>query len=188
MPDDLERQLHLERARLEAVLRQMPSGVLIVEAPSGKIVLANEQLTRISGRTTRLGETLEEYRDWPTFHPDGRLYQVEEWPLVRSMINGETVIDEEMGFIRGDGRRAVMRASSAPIRDADGRIVAAVVTVQDITGRKQARRAAGLRGAASAVVRAQPGRRLPFHRAGLVAGLQRLIRPHPGLRRSGNDT
>ena len=140
MQEDLERQLHLERARLEAVLRQMPSGVLIVEAPSGKVVLANEQLARISGRSTRLGEALEGYRDWQTFHPDGRLYQVDEWPLVRSMEKGETVIDEEMAFIR-DGNRAVMRASSAPIRDPNGRIIAAVVTIQDITERKQAEEA-----------------------------------------------
>src|SRR5918911_4615060 len=41
------RQLEAERARFEAVLRQMPSGVVIAEAPSGRILLSNERAEQI---------------------------------------------------------------------------------------------------------------------------------------------
>jgi GAF domain-containing protein len=39
--------LEAERARLEALLQQAPEGLMIAEAPSGRIVLANDRLEEI---------------------------------------------------------------------------------------------------------------------------------------------
>jgi two-component system CheB/CheR fusion protein len=43
----LNEELARERALMDAVVRQMPAGVLIAEASSGKMVFANEQADRI---------------------------------------------------------------------------------------------------------------------------------------------
>ena len=132
-------ELEAERARLEAVLRQMPSGVIIAEAPSGKLILGNEQVERIWRRPFRPATDFEEYPDqYEIFHPDGRPYQLEERPLARSIRTGEVVTAEEIGFLRGDGTSGTMWLSSAPIRDREGRIVTAVAVFNDITERKQA--------------------------------------------------
>ncbi len=40
-------------------------------------------------------------------------------------LKGEVVQDMEIGIRRGDGTRGVTLQSSAPIRDAEGRIIAA---------------------------------------------------------------
>ena len=134
---DRTAELEGERARLEAVLRQMPSGVVIAEAPSGRVLLSNDQVERIWRRPFRLPNDLGEYELYETFHPDGRAYRAEERPLVRSIETGEVVEEEEMGFARGDGTSGTMRVSSAPVRDREGRVVGAVAIFSEITKRRR---------------------------------------------------
>ncbi len=134
-------QLETERARLEAVLRQMPSGVAIAEAPSGRLVLANERLRQIWRHPFPPAAGPERYRQYKGLHPDGRPYQPEEWPLMRSISAGEVVTAEEIDILRGDGTTGTVRVSSSPIRERDGRIVAGVAILYDITERKRAERA-----------------------------------------------
>ncbi len=131
-------ELEGERARLEAILRQMPSGVVIAEAPSGKLILGNEQVERIWRHPFRSAASIEAYPDqYQIFHPDGRPYQLEERPLARSIRTGEVITAEEIGFRRGDGTSGTMWLSSAPIRDREGRIVAGVAVFNDITEQKR---------------------------------------------------
>ncbi len=144
----LHERLHLERSSLETIVRHMPAGVLVVEAGSGRVVLDNLQLATIGGQLPRPRPTLGDYRDWQAFFPDGRPYAMEQWPLLRSLNAGERVTDEEMRLLRDDGSQAVVSVSAAPVLDAAGAVVAAVVVVHDITGRKgieEALRASELR-------------------------------------------
>lgn len=130
-------QLEAERARLEAVLRQMPAGVLIAEAPSGRVLLANDQVRQIF-RLPAPAAGHDDYTGDQGFHPDGRPYRPDEWPLARSIAHGEVVVAEEIECLRGDGSRAILSLTSAPIRDREGAIVAGVVTFSDVTDRKRA--------------------------------------------------
>ena len=130
-------ELEAERARLEAVLQQMPSGVMMAEAPSGRLVLGNEQVEQIWRHLFQPAANFEEHTRYQIFHPDGRSYRPEERPLARSIRAGEVVKAEEIGFRRGDGTSGTMQVSSAPIRDGDGRIVAGVAVFNDITEQKQ---------------------------------------------------
>jgi PAS domain S-box-containing protein len=124
------------RDRLEAVLRQMPSGVIIAEAPSGRIVLSNTQVDRIWGHDQHGAAGVEEYVTYAGFHPGGRPYRAEEWPLARSLTTGERVINEEIEILRADGSQGTISASSSPILNRDGEVVAGVVVFDDITERK----------------------------------------------------
>jgi PAS domain S-box-containing protein len=136
--EELAREVERQRALFEAVLRQMPVGVLVGEAPTGKLTVVNESASRIWGLPAMASETIEEYAKLQGFHPDGRPYQPQDWPMARSLRAGEVVRDEEIEFIRGDGARGTILAGSAPIRDRDGNIVAAVVTINDITETRKA--------------------------------------------------
>ncbi len=132
-------ELEEERARLEAVLRQMPSGVVIAEAPSGRVVLSNEQAQRIRGGPLppRLGDG--ERDDYGAFFPDGRPYEPGELPLARTVRTGEEVKDEEMVIARGDGERVTVLVNSSPIRaPRDGSIVGGVAVFYDVTEQKRA--------------------------------------------------
>jgi PAS domain S-box-containing protein len=124
-----------EHRRLQAVLQQMPQGVLLVEAPSGRMLMANEQAARIGGRSVSSGWCPEEYTAVPGFHPDGRPYLPHEWPLVRAFTTGEVVRGEVADILRADGARATLEVSAGPVRDAEGRVTAAVAIIEDITAR-----------------------------------------------------
>ncbi|MEW6382337.1 MAG: PAS domain S-box protein [bacterium] len=132
-------QLRQERAKLEAVMQQMPSAVVISEAPSGRIILGNKQAEEIWRQPVLSSANVEEYGKWKGFHlEDGRPYRGEEWPLGRSLLHGEVVIDEKAGIIRGDGTRSVISIRSTPIRNREGEIEAAVVIFNDIAAHIEA--------------------------------------------------
>ena len=135
--EGLVARLAEERRFLEAALRQMPAGVAIAQAPSGRLIVGNEQLQQIWRQSLFPAESIADYGKWHGFHPDGHPYTAEEWPLARSLTTGEVVTGEEIEILRGDGTRGWVVASSAPIRREDGQIVAAIVTFVDITERKR---------------------------------------------------
>jgi signal transduction histidine kinase len=127
-----------ERAWLNAVLQQIPAGVAIAEAPYGRLVLGNERLERIWRQPFAPAASIEEYGVYRSFHADGRPYAPADWPLARSLLAGEVVMDEEIRIERGDGAQGTLSVSSAPIRGPRGTPVAAVAVFSDITERKQA--------------------------------------------------
>jgi len=129
-------QLAAERAKLEEVLRQMPCGVVIAEAPSGTLVLANKQVAEILRQPFPQAGNIEEYTEHRAFHLNKQAFKPEEWPLARSLTKGEVVRDEEIVYVRGDSTPVFLSVSSAPILDREGRIIAAVVTFFDLTHRK----------------------------------------------------
>jgi len=135
--DQLARQLELERERLVAVLRQMPSGVIIAEAPSGKLVMGNNKVRHIWRHPFLPAEDITGYSAYRGFHQDGRPYQPDEWPLARSITKGEVVMGEEIDILRGDGTHGTISMSSSPIFDRHADVYSAVVTFNDITERKR---------------------------------------------------
>ena len=132
-----ERKLRAEadsqRVLLETVLNQMPAGVVIAKAPSGEVVLANNQAKQILQRPVGKLRSVEEYSQYQIFRLDGRAYAAQEQPLARSILHGEVVIGEELRYLRPDGTFRVLFTNSAPVRGETGAIVASVVTFQDIT-------------------------------------------------------
>lgn len=134
----LLRELFAERALLTAVVEHVPVGVMVAEAPSARLIVGNTQAQRIWRCDALIVDPAERYRAIKGFHPDGRRHEADDWPLMRSLRTGAMVLNEEIVFERGDGSRGIMSASSAPIREPDGRIVAGVVAFTDITDRKEA--------------------------------------------------
>lgn len=115
-------ELEQERARLIAIVDQMPGGLVVVESPSGRIARVNEQARLLLGPiedNPSLGETS---------------------PLGKAL-DGETVVSERMELVKLDGESAVLSVSAAPVRDRIGRITAAVSIFEDVTDEEKRRRA-----------------------------------------------
>jgi PAS domain S-box-containing protein len=131
------------RAASEEVLRQMPAAVLIAEAPSGVIIFRNREAQQIRDRSMRKAWAtyFEDAGGFQIYHPDGRPYESEEWPLMRSIRDGEEVRAEEFTYLLADGSELFMRCDSSPIYDEEGRIVAGIVVAYDNTERKRAEEA-----------------------------------------------
>jgi hypothetical protein len=121
-----------------AVLEQMPSGVTIRNARTGQLTFSNVRSLEIMNGLVEIPEQFSEYRG---FHPVGRAYPNEEWPVYRSMSTGEVINAEEIECERKDGTRFTIVVSSAPVYDAEGRIINGVTVFDDITERKRAQAA-----------------------------------------------
>lgn len=136
-----ERKLRAEadsqRALLETVLNQMPAGVVIAQAPSGSVVLANRQAEEILRRPVMSLRRIEDYADYQLFRLNGQQYDTGDQPLARSL-RGEVVFGEELRYMRPDGTFRVLLTNSAPVRDEAGTIVASAVAFQDITDLRMA--------------------------------------------------
>jgi len=128
-------QLEQERARLDTILQQMPAGVIIVETGTRNVLLSNRRAEEIARKPIRLGVTFEQSLAFQLRHPGGLQYATADLPSARSIANGEIVTDELIEIVRPGGTRATISSSSAPIRDRNGSIAAAVVTFSDVTER-----------------------------------------------------
>jgi PAS domain S-box-containing protein len=125
-------RLEYEHALLDAVIRQLPVGVVVAEAPSGKILLHNQAAVELLGHPVEPVEDLAGYGRFAAVRADGSPYVPEEFPIVRALTNGEEVEREPMLYRRGGGL-AHLAVSARPVRDEDGRIVAGVASFDDVT-------------------------------------------------------
>lgn len=122
---------------LRIVLEQIPLGILIAEAPSGKVLMSNGRFDHMLARPVALAPNIEAYGEYKGFHLDGKQHTDAENPVVRAIRNGELVEDEEFHTERSDGTHAVLRVRAAPVRDPNGRIVAGVAALVDVTEKKR---------------------------------------------------
>lgn len=134
---ELLRRFEVERSVLESVVKQMPAGVLLADVPSGRIILSNSRANTIWGGPLERARGIEDYAAWRGYDPAGRSLAGADWPLARSVRHGETVQGEDIEIEGARGRR-VIRMSSAPVVDSQGRRLAAVATVNDVTEERDA--------------------------------------------------
>jgi two-component system nitrate/nitrite response regulator NarL len=128
-----------EHEGLRAVLAQLPD--VVVMADTDCRVLFTNLPAPSNGSGPGVASLASVSEAFPIFHPDGRPYGIEEWPLVRSLRTGHPVWGEEF-FRRDDnGGRTVFSGSAMPVYGADGRIVGAVSVARDVTARVRSEQA-----------------------------------------------
>jgi PAS domain S-box-containing protein len=93
--------------------------------PAAAAILGYAEPAELAGRASH--DTIHYLR------PDGSPFPVEECPMLRVRITGQTLHTEEDWFVRKDGSLVPVAYSSAPFRDGDG--WGAVITFRDITER-----------------------------------------------------
>ncbi len=155
----LQAQLQSEE-RLRAVLEQLPVGVTIAEAPSGRLLFHNARAEHILGHPPLPAETIGAYRQYGALHADGTPYAPEEHPLSRALLHGEQVEAEQMRYHRGNGVLTWLAVNAAPIRDAAGEISLAVCAFTDI---------GAIRAATEALAAAEARSRVLFQAAPVAA-------------------
>jgi PAS domain S-box-containing protein len=133
-------RLERKRAFLQGIMHQVPCGLMIAEAPHGNITLFSEEASTILGHACVKCDHYTEYDQYHGLHADGSRYQAEEYPLARALLKGEVIRQEDMLYQRPSGAVAHLVASAAPIRDARGKTVAAVITFNDASERYELER------------------------------------------------
>ena len=137
--EESESTLRRKNEILNTLLDNLTSGVFMVEAPSGKPIIANKAAQRLLGRgilpDASQGNLAEVYRA----HRPGAAesYPVADMPIIKGMTGAESHVDD-MIVERPDGTETWIEVFGTPIRNAEGAIWASLVSFQDITARKRA--------------------------------------------------
>lgn len=131
-----------ERLRSERLLDfaidQLPVPVIIAEGPDVRITRYNKAVIDmlVDSSATVEDIKLAEHRSfWPTFHPDGTPYDVEDLPLTQAIKKGKVTQGREIIVRQGDEDRWIS-ASAAPLYGENGEIIAGIVVFPEITKRK----------------------------------------------------
>ncbi|HET7775836.1 MAG TPA: PAS domain S-box protein, partial [Azospira sp.] len=121
---------------LQQVLDHLPVGVWLTDA-QGRISLGNAAGQKIWGGARYVAPPdYDAYRGW---WPDsGQPLGAGEWPLARAVLQGETHLGVMIDIEGFDGSRRTILSSAAPIQEAAGGQVGALVVNQDVTELKQA--------------------------------------------------
>ncbi len=125
----------LSRLELEAIVRDIPSAVLVI-SKNGTIIFANNNATALFGLNLRgLTVPYETENLLKCFSYTGAQYSYDKLPVRQALAKGIETQDE---FIveKPDGSRAIVRGIASPIKDEQGNLVAAVGIFEDITQRK----------------------------------------------------
>ena len=113
-------ELEAERARLDAVVAGMPAGVIVAEAPSGRIVLTNEQAEVLLRRSPIEADGVAWYGELNALDEYGQRLEAQDWPLSRALLTGELVRNARIRVERDDGTWFSIEANASPIRDQAG--------------------------------------------------------------------
>ncbi|MDD4052319.1 MAG: PAS domain S-box protein, partial [candidate division Zixibacteria bacterium] len=136
-----QQELAETKALLAAAIDQSTAGILIAEAPEGKIRVVNRAAMRIHGTTTNTLAGLPlsaRAKYWQLSRPNGVMYEPEELPLSQAILHGKTTENAEAIIKKDDGPDRWVLTNAAPVRNEAGEVVAGVVVFTDVTERKRA--------------------------------------------------
>src|SRR5260370_17942009 len=131
-----------ERARLRAVLDELPEGILLVEANVGNISYATVSAATILGIPVQdlVGVSFHKHAPSHSLN-DVQDRQTLPWNfVVINALFGKTASSQETVVVKPDGSAMIMLSSSAPLHNEQGFITGAVIVFQDITAQKMIER------------------------------------------------
>ncbi len=134
-----ESSLRRRNDMMNALLDNLTSGVFMVEAPTGKLIVANRAARELLGWESLPDATKDNLVGLYRSHKPGSSdpYPVGEIPIVKGM-RGESSHIDDMIIERPDGTELWLEVFGSPIRDAEGQVWASLVHFHDITARKLA--------------------------------------------------
>lgn len=123
---------------LEAMIETVPVGVVVAEAPSGRIILGNRQMEALVGHPIIHSSSIDAYADWVAYHADERRVQPHEWPVARIIRDGLSEAELDVLYQCGDGTRRWMRVFARPVMDGDGALIGSAVAMINIDDERRA--------------------------------------------------
>ncbi len=127
--------LNLDQDRLKAILENIPSAVIVVEKPHGKITYVNNRAVELHGINPYGLELEKQATDLKILTLQGETCPTKELYMYRALFYEETVRDAPELIERPDGKRLIVNVSVKPLYDAEGKINAAVAIFDDVTER-----------------------------------------------------
>lgn len=129
------RQLALEKSRAEAILYSLSDGVVTTDREE-RVTLLNPAAEAICGLSLEaaLGRPWDEVLDLRDI--SGRPLRRERGPLREALQSGQPGRLSELALRRPDGQELLVSLAVAPIRQAGGEPIGAVVVLRDVTAER----------------------------------------------------
>jgi PAS domain S-box-containing protein len=125
--------LRRSEARLQAIFDAVPIGIVIADAPDGRVVMSNPRAEDILRTAVTPPTVVDDYcRDSISNTPGSTEAQLQESPLANAIMDGRTIGPREYLRYHDDGTSAWISLSAAPVLDHDGKVSGGVVAIQDI--------------------------------------------------------
>lgn len=125
-------------AELAAILDNLPVGVVLARVPSGQLMMVNLAGLELLGRGIDPNSGHHQYSQvYDLIKEDGSSYPSENLPLSMTLRTGQTVTKADIVIRRPNGAQIVVRGTSAPVKNASGVMVSAVVVFEDITKERE---------------------------------------------------
>ncbi len=123
---------------MNTLLDNLQVGVFMVEAPTGKPLLANKRATELLGRGIMNGADKSNLADVYKAYKYGTddFYPKEEMPIVKGL-SGEYHHIDDMEVVQPDGTRLLLEVHGSPVKDNQDQIIGSLVSFIDITERKR---------------------------------------------------
>ncbi|TDQ08558.1 PAS domain-containing sensor histidine kinase [Pedobacter metabolipauper] len=134
----VEQSLRSNQERLSQILETMAEGVIIKDLDY-KLAYANPMAQKIMG-IVESESNENEYIDsnWEFQWVNGEKLPLEHYPVWKAMRSGKPVYDYEISIQPPEGERFYISVNAAPIKDAEGNIIAGIGTFMDVTNRRKA--------------------------------------------------
>jgi signal transduction histidine kinase/CheY-like chemotaxis protein len=111
-----------------------------MDAPTGKVTFANDRVRQIFGHAHTSEEVHSAAEHWHGRHPDGTPLGSREWPISRAILHGEVVANETVLIENAAGSQLEIVVNAAPVRNAQGIVVASVAMFWDVTSERRLER------------------------------------------------
>ncbi len=131
--DTLLEQESGEKRRLQAILQQLPVGVIVV-GRNGKIEHSNEQVEKLLGHSLKEG-LAGNGKIKNTAHTALQLKPT-QWPLTHTLATGKAVKGKEIIIEHEHEKKVYLSISAAPIQNREGKMISAASVINDITEQK----------------------------------------------------
>lgn len=135
----VEEALESQNRLMGTLLDNLQVGIFMVEAPSGKPLLANEKARETLGRGIMNGADKASLAEVYQAFKIGtqKLYPENEMPIIRGL-KGETHSVDDMIVVQPDGNQVQLHVYGSPVTDSKGNVTASLVSFIDITELKKA--------------------------------------------------
>ncbi len=134
----LMEELAEKNAFIEAVIGQVPVGIVVAEAETQRLITSNKEAQRLTGIDFSVGQCIEgivPQNDLHAFAASGAEFQPGQSPLARAL-RGELIHSESVTLERKDRTTVSLSVNAGPIRDSNGNVIAAVSAFYDVSERR----------------------------------------------------
>ena len=134
--DEFPNRFRLDAA---ALLEGLPAAVCLCEAGTGAIVYYNRRAAELWGREPITGPGADRFDGaLRLYTPEGKPLPHNGTPMATVLETGRTSRGVDVVVERPDGLRLTVATTVAPLRDAEGRLVAAVNVFREVSERRRA--------------------------------------------------